>query len=92
MLYKPARLSLTAENDTERGTFRIVPGIAAAGFVVQPFLADHNDLGSFLKGQGARRALRIRFDPADGQAYFWKSFDVQISRMDALPIHWPSAK
>lgn len=86
LLYKPPLLFLTAENESQRGTLRLVPGIAEAGFVLQPFIADQTDLRAFLRGESVRRARRVQFDASAGQERYWGSFNVRVSRMDSLPI------
>jgi hypothetical protein len=90
ILYKPPTLLLTAENETQRGTLRIVPGIAEAGFVLQPFLADDADLAAYLRGRGVRRATRVQLDAVPGQARYWSSFEVRVSRIESLPIQFPT--
>lgn len=92
ILYKPPTLFLTAENETERGTLRIIPGISEAGFVVQPFLADGRDLDAYLRGEGVRRASRVQLDVLPGQSRYWGRFDVRVSSMDSLPIRFRQSR
>jgi len=88
LVYKPAMLVLIAENESQSGRFLLVPGIAEAGFVLQPFLADESDLGPFLRGEGFRRARRIRIQAVEGQERFWRSLDVRVSRMESMPLRF----
>jgi hypothetical protein len=91
LLYKPATVTLMAENDTERGRFRLVPGIAAAGFVLQPFLAQQHDLAAFFQGRGVRRALRLRLEAAPGETQLWRPFTLNVSQIDSMPIDLATA-
>jgi hypothetical protein len=91
LFYKPAMLMLIAENESARGRFLLVPGIAEAGFVLQPFLADQTDLGPFLRGEGMRRARRIRIEAIEGQERYWSSLDVRVSRMESMPLRFLSS-
>ncbi len=89
LFYKPPLLYMTAENESAHATSRLVPGIARAGFVLQPFLFDETDLMAFLRGTGVRRARRVRIDAAAGEEGYWGRFDVRISRMESLPLTPP---
>jgi hypothetical protein len=91
LLYKPAIVTLVAENDTERGRFRLVPGIAETGFVLQPFLAQQHDLAAFFQGRGVRRALRLRLEAPPGETQLWRPFTLNVSRIDSMPIDLSTA-
>lgn len=88
LVYKPPRLNLvvTADDGSEH-RYRLVPEMAAAGFVLNPFIADQADLCDYLQG-GRIHALRsFRLEAKPGQADYWAPADVVLERRTGPRLH-----
>jgi hypothetical protein len=85
-LYKssPLRMSVTLASGRTRD-FRIVPGMASAGFLLSPIVENTQDLGYLF---GERKILtenKVRSLRIEGDSLFWKpEYQVRISTVDLV--------
>lgn len=88
LLYKPAGLTLTTFGEGHgHGTFRLVPGIARDGFIVQPPVYEGVDVEAIVNGEVSRWLDAFTIDVAPGgQAYWEGPLQVRLSRLEALPL------
>lgn len=87
LLYKPPQLSLsTFDERREQSTARLVPGIASAGFIIQPLISDQSTFAAFLLGEAGRWTRSLRIDTVAGEGHFWRGLRVRVSRVESLPL------
>jgi hypothetical protein len=83
---QPVRLRIVLTTDAdEELSFRVIPGIAAEGFIIQPLLGEQHDLNALLRGRGARWLRSFRFEPASA-ARHWSEVRIQLSRLPELSL------
>lgn len=83
---QPVRLRIVLTDDAgEEHAYRVIPAMAAEGFIVQPLLDAQNDLNWFLRGRGLRWSRSLRFEPASA-ARHWSEVRVQLSRLPEQPL------
>lgn len=86
-LYKPAPLLITVMPDVGGPeTWRLIPGIARSGFIIQPTITTFAELDVFLEGHGRRWARAIRLDAVPGQREYWGDMHVRISQLANLSL------
>jgi hypothetical protein len=87
LLYKPPQLALVTTDGMHRESrYRLIPAIAADGFLLQPLLETAEDYAAFVRGVGAKWLSDIRFEPAPGEAEFWLNGTVRLFEIPELPV------
>jgi hypothetical protein len=87
LLYKPPELTLaTTDYDGRETRYRLIPGIAAEGFLLQPLLQTTEDYAAFARGTGLKWVRLIRVEPAAGEAEFWLRGKVRLFRIPELAV------
>lgn len=86
-LYKPPLANLvTTDERGQSTTWRLLPQVAADGFLLQPLLETQGDFAAYLRGQGARWLRSLRLEPAPGHQEFWSAiWDRPSIRLYSLP-------
>lgn len=83
---QPVKLRIMVTTDAgEERAFRLIPDIAAEGFIVQPLLDEQHDLNSLLRGRGVRWIRSFRFEPASA-ARHWSEVEVELFRLPELAL------
>src|SRR6202030_4178271 len=73
LLYKPPAVSLAVTDDEGRqSTWRVLPKVAADGFLLEPFLDSGSDFAALLRGRGRVWLRSLRFEAPESQAEFWR--------------------
>jgi hypothetical protein len=87
LAYKAPLIQLTVTDDQDgRTTWRVLPRIAVAGFLLDPLLATGDDLVAFLEGERRVGVRALCLDcPAD-QAEFWGSLQISLFALPDLPL------
>jgi len=86
LFYKPPQVFLVAIDDRNREhRFRVIPGITAEGFLLQPLLDSPGDYAAFARGVGRTSVSRIRFEAAPGESEFWTQCTARLFRIPELP-------
>lgn len=85
--YKPPLVNLvTTDERGQAATWRLLPRVAADGFLLQPLLETQGDFAAYLRGRGARWVRSIRLEVAPGHQEFWSSiWDRPSLRLYSLP-------
>jgi len=85
--YRPPVLWLVITDQNQRETrYRIVPSVAAEGFLLQPLLEDTSDYAKFIQGIGWKWAKTLRFEAERGEERYWRTGFVRFSRIPELPV------
>jgi hypothetical protein len=87
LVYRPPLLHMTLTDD--RGSMvvaRVVPAIAAAGFVIQPRLLDHADFVAWLNGEEQHWNRRLVLGTGAGEPDAWIRFRVKVLRVPELRL------
>lgn len=93
LFYKPALITLTTTDGSGTGrTWRLLPRVAEAGFMLVPTLDHAEDLVALMRGEFASRVASFRFDAPGDQAKFWSHVEVEASAVPGLPIREIPAK
>ncbi len=87
LLYRPPILRMVVtQEDGQQSNFRVIPPIAAEGFLIQPFLETTSDYAALARGEGQKRLRSIRFEPArTSEAKYWTRASVRFFRVPELP-------
>jgi hypothetical protein len=87
LAYKAPLIQLTVTDDQGgRTTWRVLPRIAVAGFLLDPLLASGDDLVAFLEGYRRAGVKALCLDcPAD-QAEYWGRLQVSLFELPDLPL------
>ena len=73
VLYKPPELFMSVTDaDGVPSTWRVLPDVAADGFVLSPLLLTTADFESFCTGHAPKAATTLSFSQAAGQDYLWE--------------------
>ena len=87
LLYKPALLTVvTTEADGRVTSWRLLPRLAAGGFLLSPFAETDADLVALLGGRGRRWVTSIRFEAPAGQEADWKAIDVGLYELSDTTV------
>jgi hypothetical protein len=88
LLYRPPILFLvTTDSRGQEYRHRVVPAIAATGFLIQPMVLSSEDFADFMRGRGTKALRSLRFEAASAdEAEFWGSGQVRFSQLPDLPI------
>jgi hypothetical protein len=86
-LVQPAEVSLVL-TDGKHGqhTGRLIPEMAAAGFLVQPLLESDKDFADFMAARPGRLVRSIRFEPVSATGNCWSQISIQFSKLPELPF------
>lgn len=88
VLYRPALLFLEGTDSTGgTHTWRILPRVAADGFILSPILESSGEIDAFLGGKADRSLLSFRLTAPAGQEEFWSSSEVVLYTVPSLPLH-----
>jgi hypothetical protein len=84
---QPAEISLVLTDGKHRQhTWRLIPEIAAAGFLVQPLLESDKDFANFMAARPGRFVRSIRFEPVSATGNCWSQISIQFSKLPELPF------
>lgn len=87
LLYKPAELYLTTRDERGRlGTWRLVPQVARAGFLLVPTLTSVADAAALLRGETHSRVQSFHFEAPASQEEFWTHVDVSVFAIPDIPL------
>jgi hypothetical protein len=87
LLYKPAQIDIATTD--ERGnvhSWRVVPRVAEAGFILAPLLERGDDAAAFMGGEYRTWIRSFQFEAPRGQERFWSYVDVTLFAIPALPM------
>ena len=86
-LVQAAEVSLVL-TDGKHGqhTGRLIPEMAAAGFLVQPLLESDKDFADFMAARPGRLVRSIRFEPVSATGNCWSQISIQFSKLPELPF------
>jgi hypothetical protein len=86
-LVQAAEVSLVL-TDGKHGqhTGRLIPEMAAAGFLVQPLLESDKDFADFMAARPGRLVRSIRFEPVSATGNCWSQINIQFSNLPELPF------
>ena len=86
-LVQPAEVNLVL-TDGKHGqhTGRLIPEMAAAGFLVQPLLESDKDFADFMAARPGRLVRSIRFEPVSATGNCWSQINIQFSNLPELPF------
>ena len=91
-LVQPAEVSLILTDRQHRQhTGRLIPQMAAAGFLVQPLLESHKDFADFMAARPGRLVRSIRFEPVSATGNCWSQISIQFSKLAELPLEGATA-
>ena len=79
------RIVLTDSRNQEHSG-RLIPAMAAAGFLVQPLLETLDDFTHYLDGSALSSVRSIRFEAEPGTANSWSRIRIQLLRLPDLPL------
>ena len=87
LLYKPAAINIVTTDEWGfQRTWRLVPGVARAGFLLAPVLEEGEDMAAFLRGESHSWVRSFHFDAPADQAEFWSHVDVEVFGMPGIPL------
>jgi hypothetical protein len=87
LLYKPAQINLvTTDQLGNERTWRLLPRVAKAGFLLVPTLERGEDLVGLMNGETRTRLSHIRFEAPGDQDEFWSHIDVNVLAIPSLPL------
>jgi hypothetical protein len=92
LLYRPAALFI--EGTDSRGaahTWRILPRVAEAGFVLSPILDSPAEIEAYFKGEASRTLASFRLVAIPGQEEFWSKSEVVLFSIPGIPLHGADA-
>jgi hypothetical protein len=85
LLYKPAEIGIVTTDETgKERSWRLLPRVARAGFILVPTLEHAEDLEALMDGVAPTWVRRIRFDAPAGQDEFWSHIDVNVMAIPSL--------
>jgi hypothetical protein len=87
IVYKPAIINLSTTDEQGRHrSWRLLPRVARAGFMLVPTLSDGSDL-ALLEKEEARSTVRsFHFEAPPGQDEFWSHVSVSVFQIPGLPL------
>jgi len=87
ILYKPALLNIvTTDIDGTCSGWRLIPRVAADGFILAPRLGDGGDMAALMQGDAKTWVKSFHFEAPPGQEEFWSYMDVEVFQIPSLPI------
>jgi len=91
ILYKPTPLTITANlADGQSKTYRFIPSMARAGFVISPLIKTTTDFVHLATGPfhllADNRVTSIRIVPEGAESLFWKKeYSLSVFVLDTTP-------
>ena len=87
LAYKEALLYFSTTDDQgRRSGWRLVPRVAAAGFILVPTLSDGSDLAALMHGEARSSVRSFHLDAPAGEEEFWSHADIRVSELPGLPL------
>jgi hypothetical protein len=87
LVYRPVPLHMTVVDDASAKTeYRIVPGIAASGFLIQPRIVNGSQAAAWFRGEAVNWNTRLALATGDDESAAWQGFRVTISRLPAISL------
>jgi hypothetical protein len=87
LVYRPVPLHMTVVDDHGLNTeFRIVPGIAASGFLIQPRIVSSAQAAAWLRGEAMNWNTELMLGTGVGESAVWEGFTVTISRLHGVSL------
>jgi len=87
LVLAPSALFMTLVDDGSNTVHtRVVPAIAADGFLLQPRLLGPPDLAGWVRGMGKRWNTKLTLGSGADDAANWQRFRVRVYRLPGLPI------
>ena len=87
LLYKPAEIEIVTTDELgQERTWRLLPRVARAGFLLVPTLERGEDLVGLMNGETKSRVSRLRFEAPGDQGEFWSHVDVNVLTVPSLPL------
>ena len=86
-LYKPAELHISVTDEQGRATsWRIVPRVARAGFLLVPTLATGEDAAALMRGETRSWVRSLHFESPPGEEKYWSRIDVEVFSVPSIPL------
>jgi hypothetical protein len=86
-LFQPAEVKIVlTDGENKKHVGRVIPEMAAAGFLVQPLLESQADFADFMKGSPRRLVHSIRFEAASHTKNCWSKIEVTFSQLPDLQL------
>jgi hypothetical protein len=80
-------LSMTTTDDAgDSVTTRLIPPVAAAGFLIQPRLLGPPDLAAWVRGRPQRWNVRVAIGTGAGDVASWEQFHVNVFALPEMPL------
>jgi hypothetical protein len=87
LLYKPALLNLvTVDEQGRENTWRLLPQVAAGGFLLMPTLLHGKDLVALTLGEANSRVGAFRIEAPGDEAEFWSRIKIKVFMLPELPL------
>ncbi len=87
LAYKAPLMQLTVTDDQGGETsWRLLPRIAEAGFVLDPLLASGADVMAFMEGDRRVGVKAMRLDCPEDQAEYWRRLEIWVFELPDLPL------
>ncbi|HZZ18406.1 MAG TPA: hypothetical protein VFE25_03505 [Opitutaceae bacterium] len=87
LLYKPAEIHILTTDETGlQRQWRLLPRVAATGFILVPTLEHGEDLAALMQGDANSRVRRFVFTAPEGEDEFWSHVDVNLLAIPSLPF------
>jgi hypothetical protein len=89
MAYKPPQMRMNVIDSTGKAsTWRVLPEVAADGFLLIPFLESAPDFSDFMRGNGSKGIASVQFEAPGAQGRFWRpEVAVRFWSLPDLPMH-----
>ncbi len=87
LLYKPAAINISTTDEWGfNRTWRLLPRVAQAGFILAPGLEEGDDMAAFLKGESHSWVRSFHFEAPADQAEFWSHVDISVYALPDVPL------
>lgn len=87
LAYKPAAIDISTADDLgRRRSWRLLPRVARAGFILVPTLESGADMALFLRGEADAQVESFHFEAPPGQEEFWGHVDVGVYELPRIPL------
>lgn len=87
LAHREAELRLVVTDESgATGEYRLIPSMAAEGFIIQPWIGDQSGLNAFLRGRGVRWAVSLRLETSRRYRSSWGALKLRVSRLPELPV------
>lgn len=87
LVYRPAQLDLEITESTGGVKhYRLVPGAASEGFLLEPYLSTHAQFGNFIRSKADLQALAFRIRIGEGDERLWRHLKARLYRLPELRL------